>query len=251
MNSRFLSNFIFFFLLVVMSNSIYSFFFTDFFQKNNSYRNSSVISNISSDEQYITSDNTVWDVSWCDYDDDCHSGRTSVKDNDVYLSGFNRIKKWKTFDSWLEFYYEIHKHDKGKLEGVHDMFRKIHSNYNSLTYKQFSDIVVSFVQSIKYAIPENEGGLFTPVEFMTHYYGDCDTRTLFLYSILKYWGVEVVILGSDLYAHSMLGVNLPSSGKYKNYLGKRYYFWETTSEGWELGNLSPDFSDTRYWSVEL
>ena len=252
MNSRFLSNFIFLFLLVVMSNSIYSFFFSDFFQKNNSYRNSSVISNISSDEQYINYDNTVWDVSWCDYDDDCHRGQTSVKDIDIALSNFNRKKSHETSDSWTEFYYGIYKHDKDKLEGVHDMFIKVHDQYSSLTYKQFADIVVSFVQSIEYAIPENEGGLFAPVEFMSKYYGDCDTRTLFLYSILKAWDFDVVILGSDFYAHSMLGVNLSDKGgAYKTYLGKRYYFWETTAENFNLGNLSPEFSDTRYWSVEL
>lgn len=250
MNSD-LSKLIFLLLFAVMSNSIYSLFFTDFFQKNNSYRNSSVISNISSDEQYITSDNTVWDVSWCDYYQNCFEGRTKVKDIDVALSSYNRKKQWESSDTWSDFYEQLYKHDRGKLDGVYEMFEIIINQYNITGQKIFTDIVVSFVQGLEYAIPSNDGQLFAPIEFMNHYYGDCDTRTLLLYSILKNWEVDVVILGSDFYAHSMLGVNLPSSGKYKNYLGERYYFWETTSEGWELGNLSPEFSDTRYWSVEL
>ena len=239
-------------LLLVISNSIYSFLFTDFFHKSNSNRNASVISNISSEEQYINYDNTVWNVSWCDFDNDCYRGQTSVKDIDIALSNLNRKKFWNKSDTWTEFYYGIYKHDKDKLDGIHDMFIKIHDQYSSLTYKQFADIVVSFVQSIEYAVPENEGGLFAPVEFMSKYYGDCDTRTLFLYAILKEWGFDVVILGSDFYKHSMLGVNLPyKGGAYKTYLGKRYYFWETTAENFNLGNLSSEFSDTRYWSVEL
>ena len=65
------------------------------------------------------------------------------------------------------------------------------------------------------------------------------------------YGKVVVILNSDLYAHSIIGLNIPSSGRYKYYNGKRYYTWETTAKGYDLGILPADFSNIKYWYVAL
>ena len=84
-----------------------------------------------------------------------------------------------------------------------------------------------------------------------HLNGDCDSRTLFIYTVLKKFNYDVVILNSDLYAHSIIGLNIPSSGRYKYYNGKRYYTWETTAKGYELGVLPADFSNIDYWYIAL
>ena len=73
----------------------------------------------------------------------------------------------------------------------------------------------------------------------------------FFIQSLKKFGYDVIILNSDVYGHSILGLNILSSGRYKSYLGKRYYTWETTSEGWMLGDLPPDVSNMSNWYVAL
>ena len=64
-------------------------------------------------------------------------------------------------------------------------------------------------------------GVYSPLEFVKKMKGDCDSRTLFIYTVLKKFNYDVVILNSDLYAHSIIGLNIPSSGRYKYYNGKR------------------------------
>ena len=61
----------------------------------------------------------------------------------------------------------------------------------------------------------------------------------------------MVILNSDLYAHSMIGINLPMYGKYKMISGKKYYFWETTSKGFTAGVLPPDNWNISKWFLAL
>ena len=94
-------------------------------------------------------------------------------------------------------------------------------------------------------------GLYSPSEFIWQLKGDCDTRTVLLYSMLQNMGFDAVIFISSQYAHSMLGVDVPSSGDYLRHKGVNYYFWETTSKGWVPGALPPDMQQLAYWEVAL
>ena len=72
---------------------------------------------------------------------------------------------------------------------------------------------------------------------------DCDTRTLLLYTVLSHYDYgDVVILKSDIYMHSILGVTQFSSGQTKVINGKfSYLLWETTAK-----NLPPGFIDQNH-----
>ena len=212
---------------------------------------------------------------WNDNKSRPYSGRVSVKLNDVKSSILN--KKNINAVSWGYFYREIAKHDKLKISTVYELFNQIYRT-KTLSRNDFADVIVTFVQNIPYNIVTmdscNEayfknqsikemmddgvdcdgnvfGGLYTPTEFISHFKGDCDTRTVFLYTILNRYGYDTKILNSDVYGHSILGVNLPSRGRYKTYLGKRYYTWETTSLNWRLGDLPPGTSRMNHWYVVL
>jgi hypothetical protein len=102
-------------------------------------------------------------------------------------------------------------------------------------------------------------GVYTPAEFISTMKGDCDTRTLLLYTLMKKMGYDVAILNGP--GHSMLGCNLvpenPSSYYLENY-SSRYYFWETTLfykqngvAGPRLGDvLDPNFNVSE-WDIVL
>jgi len=79
-------------------------------------------------------------------------------------------------------------------------------------------------------------GVLGPLEVAYHHMADCDSRTLFLFSVLKSIGYDVVILNSDVEMHSILGVNLQNlkslfgSAQFKDSSsGKTYTVWETTT----------------------
>jgi Na+-transporting methylmalonyl-CoA/oxaloacetate decarboxylase gamma subunit len=212
---------------------------------------------------------------WNDNKSRQYRGNVSVKLNDVNSSKAN--KKNINPISWGYFYEKIVEHDKLKLSTIYDLFDQI-SRTKVLSRNEFADVIVTFVQNIPYNILTSEscsdaylnsksikemidqgtdcdgnvfGGLYTPTEFIKNFKGDCDTRTVFLYTILNRYGYDTRILNSDFYRHSIIGVNLPSRGRFKTHLGKRYYTWETTNINWQLGDLPPSTSRMGFWFVAL
>lgn len=87
--------------------------------------------------------------------------------------------------------------------------------------------------------------LFTPAEFILQKTGDCDTKSLVAYALLKKLGFNAAMLIGDTESgvHAMLGLTnvVPSiPSKYVQYKGRIYYPWEVT-EKWDrfqLGNMT-------------
>jgi hypothetical protein len=95
-------------------------------------------------------------------------------------------------------------------------------------------------------------GLKTPLQFLSNLKGDCDTRTLLLYTIFKHYNYNVAIINSEYYLHSMLGLDLPGvKGVFKVYNGVKYYFWETTNKGFRIGELPRENGNVNYWNIKL
>ena len=122
-----------------------------------------------------------------------------------------------------------------------------------LNSEEFVKVIVSFVQHITYELVPDDYrfDIYTPVEFMKIFKGDCDTKVLFLFTILTKFGYDVIMLNSDVYTHSVLGINMPSAGNYKTHLGKRYYTWETTGKYFQPGMLDASISRMESWYVAL
>jgi hypothetical protein len=102
-------------------------------------------------------------------------------------------------------------------------------------------------------------GVYSPAEFASHLRGDCDTRTVFLYTLLKNMNFDVAIANGP--GHSMLVTsNLPKNpaAKFLIYKGQKYYFWETTvfynqpniGRGPQNGDTPADF-DPSQWNIVL
>ena len=180
-----------------------------------------------------------------------HWGSYRISDSDYYSSVRAR-KESGTYDEWNMIYLYVIKNDMYNLDNIFSIFDRIQRDKNYSTY-EFADLIVSFVQDIPYAYTNNDWpDLYAPVEFLRRYQGDCDTRTVLLFILLNGYGIDTVILGSSIYKHSVIGVNLPtSSGSYKYANGKRYYLWETTAKGWTRGDISPRTKNMNYWKIDL
>jgi hypothetical protein len=94
-------------------------------------------------------------------------------------------------------------------------------------------------------------GINTPVEFMGTLKGDCDTRTLLLYTLLDHYGYDVAILSSEVYSHSLLGIVLPVAGVTYSFHGKEYLLWETTTPGMPPGVMAPSLNNLSNWRMSL
>jgi len=174
--------------------------------------------------------------------------------------------------SWKDIYSSLYKNDKGLLKSIFEKYDSLRFGANSL---DFARIVVSSIQETPYTwiLPEScfnapnqqeinrsgyaclgnvkNYGVQSPLEFMANQKGDCDTKSLMIYSVLRHFNYDVCVLTSMAYEHALLGINIPANGKYKIHRGKKYYVWETTVKGIDIGQLPPTYSNMNLWEVSL
>lgn len=190
----------------------------------------------------------------------------------AYREGIDSLATWNTV------YGSLAAFDDGKLDELLVMYEEIKEE-NDLNQKEFADMVVTSIQNISYVLVHSRShdevdslwgdfykeyhqsgepclenikfGVQSPVEFMSNFKGDCDTRALLCYLILKEFGFDVAMLGSDEYGHEVLGISGNYRGSFLKKDGIKYYTWETTAVGYSPGVLPSDRSDMDYWDVDI
>jgi hypothetical protein len=236
-------------------------------------------------DDYLIKDNDTIPIytsmrSWEDNLGNSFYGPLSVRQSD-YLKLQHSTKNYETYSSqnfWGELYSYIEKKDAPSLDLVMATFTRINAK-KKLNQMDFAEMVVTCIQDIPYSfvlqgaclpaqnyedstkdlledcpeccIGNIPYGIQNPVSFIKNLKGDCDTRTVLIYSILKHFEFDVAILNSNFYRHSILGINIPGSGKTKLHKGKKYLLWETTAKYYSAGVLPSNFNDIRHWNVVL
>ncbi|MFB9844003.1 DUF2304 domain-containing protein [Mucilaginibacter ginsenosidivorans] len=212
--------------------------------------------------------------AWSDLDGNNYEGDVRVL-RSVYEQAGAEHRRLAGLSGLPEVYRSMALSDEGRLDGVYALFDSLQL-VNHLDSTRFAGMLVSFVQDIPYSsvtdgsCPERGGsvssgpagepyncigqvpyGVQSPVEFMGNFQGDCDTRTLFLFTLFDHYHYRVAILGSESFRHSLLGLELPLPGSAKMAGNERYVLWETTSRGFRAGQLSPEIDHLDYWDFNL
>ncbi len=178
----------------------------------------------------------------------------------------SRVRNWQNdADYWHEVYRMLYNYDKDNLKALQDSLLHV-GLVKQLDRHAFARMVVAFVQDIPYnyimpkgcegydqhpCVANERYGILSPVEFLYRLQGDCDTRTVLLFTLLTNLGYQPVIVNSSEYAHSMLALDIPASGDFLVHKGRRYAFWETTNTGWLPGMIPPGMNNLHYWHVVL
>lgn len=167
---------------------------------------------------------------------------------------------------WRNFYFGLYDHNKESLNPLKDSIISMGVTDN-ISAPDLIYTAVSMIQDIPYnyilstdscfthtdypCVPLQRYGILSPVEFLYSLSGDCDTRTVTLFTLLKNLGFDPIIVNSYQYRHSMLAVDVPTGGDFIMHKGRKFYFWETTATGWMPGMLPPDMPNTNYWTIIL
>ena len=201
------------------------------------------------------------------------TGRRFVMDFALDVRGIIRadsFQKSLAANSENELYGSLYSHDKSVINSMVEEYKKL-AKSEELNYEEAMEMVVSSIQSIEYTwildrnpscgdffllqmIPPRschvkvnphgccDGvnfGVYSPVQFAVKRTGDCDTRALFAYTVLKGMGYEVSVMVSNDEHHSVLGVKVPwipgDGRRGNNQDGRDYYLWELTAYGPVLG----------------
>ncbi|MGH1383214.1 hypothetical protein [Kordia sp.] len=203
---------------------------------------------------------------WKDFDRNWHKMDFKIAESSVAKSKKNRRNYRYTRNfSWGSFYKHMADHDRTLLEHLYKSFDKLQKE-KKLNRRKFAELIITSIQDIEYnyikstpcdgteeypCVGNVRLGIFAPAEFSANLQGDCDSRTVLLFVLLRKFNYKVAILNSDEYRHSVLGISLPAQGKYKVYNRRKYYFVETTAKGCPIGYLPPKVSNTRYWDFVL
>jgi hypothetical protein len=104
---------------------------------------------------------------------------------------------------------------------------------------QVVELVVAFVQSLPYTSDDVTTGFDEyaryPIETLVDGGGDCEDSSILTSAILD--GMEYGAVLFNLPGHVGVGVDVDHYGTYWLYEDVKYYYVETTGEGWEIGEL--------------
>ncbi len=218
---------------------------------------------------------------WKDYDGVEYEGKYQLSLNDYKDSNYFKTHlnvSQNNIKSYDEIISNLKNRDQNKLNGLYKLFDSI-NHKNKLSKVKFAEMIVSFVQDIEYSIVLEEGcnadlyndrftknylltypnkcdgfqrfGINTPIEFLMNLKGDCDTRTLLLYSIFTHYKYDIAVLSSEFYGHSIIGINLPINGLTYNYYNQNYLLWETTAPNCKPGVIPYEISNLYNWRISL
>jgi hypothetical protein len=185
----------------------------------------------------------------------------------------------------VSYYHKLYKKldelDNTKVDSIVKLLGK-KAKAKKLNSLQTAEMVVTFIQEIPYVLvhqssckeiikneqgssfladyhadgkpclPNIPGGVQSPYEFLHNLKGDCDTRSLLGYTILRKLNIAASVWISQAYGHSILGVGLPvGNGSYKTINGSKHYGVELTNKGFRLGMISPQQRDMSNWDIAL
>lgn len=219
--------------------------------------------------------------SWEDYSGNKYEGKYQIRLSDYRNSDSFKNNLNSSQNDIHDYDYIVHslkENDKTKINSLYHLFDSIDKK-KQLNKLKFAEMIVTFVQDIPYAIVLDNGcdaslyndrftrsyllknpnqcdgyerfGINTPVEFLVSLKGDCDSRTLLLYTIFSHYDYDVALLSSEFYGHSILGINLPINGTTYNYKNQHYVMWETTAPNCKPGVIPDEISNTNNWRISL
>lgn len=224
-------------------------------------------------------------IRWKDYDSFSYAINLTISTNDLRqsLEEHSRFELTGLYNSMAPVYQHFETTDHSKLYRIYNAFDSIRKQ-NALSTTAFATMVVSCIQSIPYYLVVDQScsadysndefvynylrqcdsdccignikyGVRSPVEFISDLKGDCDTRALIIYSILKKFDYDVALLTSQYYKHALVAVNFGGdhvvNGLSMNINNKNYYLWETTSPGFLPGQIPEENRNLSYWEIAL
>jgi hypothetical protein len=146
-------------------------------------------------------------------------------------------------------YEELVKEGRSAIDPIAALFQRRVKNA-SLNALDAAELVVTFVQEVRYEIPDDEPfGVLPPPLVVREKVGDCDSKSLLAHMILARLGIDSVLIASELHKHTMLGVALPAPGTSFEWEGRRYAFVETTAKRSPIGHINPELLQPNDWRV--
>ncbi|MDP1809012.1 MAG: hypothetical protein Q8L35_05680 [Actinomycetota bacterium] len=135
-----------------------------------------------------------------------------------------------------------------ELQVLVDHFRDISEEQAFSSYQELA-CVLAFVQAIPYADDSETKGreyIRWPIETLYDNVGDSDCKSVLLATLLRALDYEVIIIEAKGRTAVGIGGAEGLPGRFLTHKGERYYYCETSTMGWRVGQLPPDLADGQF-----
>ncbi len=199
--------------------------------------------------------------------------------NGARISRYAAENSQSSYEAYGKIYQSMANYDSPKIDSLMNVLNEKGEGLNAVDK---AEMVITFIQEIPYVLVhdlsckdflrENRSNSFvvqyhakgdpclanvpagvqSPYSFAHNLKGDCDTRSLLGYLILKKMGIPASVWVSEAYGHSILGVGLPAgTSNSKTYRGIKYYGTELTAKGFRIGQVHSSNGDMDNWEIVL
>ncbi len=148
--------------------------------------------------------------------------------------------------------YVTHPDDDDYLGTIVQEFNRI-AQEEGYSEKEKINLILTFVQSLPYSSDSITTAFDEypryPIETLVDYGGDCEDTSILTASFLDALYYEVVLV--NLPDHMGVGVEVEAYGIYWDHDGSRYFYLETTGEGWEIGEIPEEYEGATAYIYEM
>lgn len=151
-----------------------------------------------------------------------------------YYKGQKRV-----YDNFSHYLDEAPGHEV--MKDFANEFKLLASEHNWSDW-QLAECAINFVQTLKY---RNDGTWEYPrypIETLVEKGGDCEDLAMMLESLLAALGFDCVLISPERHMGVGIATKYPIQGAAFDHKGKNYYYIETTSAGWGIGDYPENLS---------
>ena len=148
------------------------------------------------------------------------------------------------------FSFMLSEHDRPVMHALANEFCR-----NATSELEKINLALTFVQSLPYAHDTDSKGadeyVRYPIETLVDGCGDCEDKVALLTALFYEMDVDFILL--VLPEHMAIGVHCDGieAERYLQFRGKRYYYLETTMNGWLIGQIPEDYAEARMEAVPV
>jgi len=149
------------------------------------------------------------------------------------------------FEAWRRYYRLIFRDSYARLSPVYDTVARALSLEGQAPYET-ARILLDWIQGFSYNRTGTLSDLESPLSVGLNGTGDCDARGLLNLILLRYAGIEGILMVSERYSHAVAAADIPGSGARFLYNGRNYLVIELTDDV-APGLIAADRADPAGW----
>ncbi|MBN1797315.1 MAG: hypothetical protein JW822_01980 [Spirochaetales bacterium] len=150
-------------------------------------------------------------------------------------------------EAWSRFYRIIYRDNFARFT---ELSQKLQDYLQAATDNrtELVSVLLEWIQRFIYGQNQGITDITPPLQAVLTHSGDCDTRAVLFLILLHHMKIDAVLLVSDRYKHSAVGIALEASGAKLKFNGKQYVFAELTTQV-ALGMIAQSMADPSGWYI--